>query len=170
MHIAQSWLQNCLRHCFLHCPFKARLLQFPFPNLESTQPKRSNLYKIHLDEHSLRTVCKATTTNRILYAGPASGSYADEADRTRIGQFMRRLLKAGFTSAADGDIDASISSAELKQLNGAQSKEFHVLRSLFPNLVQHKYSLRRRVHSFMLPCKDDENFISRVLLRPVNLI
>jgi len=27
-------------------------------------------------------------------------------------------------------------------------------QSLFPLLPQHKYSLRRTVHSFMLPCKD----------------
>src|SRR6218665_978937 len=47
-----------------------------------------------LDEHSLRTVCKATTLNRILYAGPAWWGYADEADRTGMGRFMRRLLKA----------------------------------------------------------------------------
>ena len=117
-----------------------------------------------LDEHSLRTVCKATTLNRILYAGPAWWGYADEADRTRMGRFMRRLLKAGFTSTADADIDASISSAELKLLNRVQSNEFHVLRPLFPPLVQHTHSLRRGVHSFMLPCKDDKNFISRVLL------
>src|SRR6218665_3167338 len=71
--------------------------------------------------------------------------YADEADRTSLGRFMRRLLKAGFTSTADADIDASISSAELKLLNRVQSNEFHVLRPLFPALVQHKYSLRRRV-------------------------
>src|SRR6218665_3849701 len=103
--------------------------------------------------------------NRILYAGPAWWGYADEADRTRMGRFMRRLLKAGFTSTADADIDASISSAELKLLNRVQSNEFHVLRPLFPALVQHKYSLRRRVHSFMLPFKDDKNFISRVLLK-----
>jgi len=32
-------------------------------------------------------------------------------------------------------------------------------------LAQHKYSLRHTVHSFMLPCKDDKDFISRVLLR-----
>src|SRR6218665_1425891 len=92
-----------------------------------------------LDERSLRTVCKATTLNRILYAGPAWCGYADEADRTRMGRFMRRLLKDGFTSTADADIDASISSAELKLLNRVQSNEFHVLRPLFPPLAQHKY-------------------------------
>ena len=40
---------------------------------------------------------------------PAWWGYDDEADRTRIGRFMRRLLKAGFTSTIDADIDASIS-------------------------------------------------------------
>src|SRR6218665_2613003 len=49
--------------------------------------------------------------------------------------------------------------------NRVQSNEFHILQPLFPPLAQHKYSLRRRVHSFMLPCKDDKNFISRVLLK-----
>src|SRR6218665_130044 len=73
-----------------------------------------------LDEHSLRAVCKATTLNRILYAGPAWWGYADEADR--MGRFMRRLLEDGFTSTADADIDASISSAKLKLLNRVQSK------------------------------------------------
>src|SRR6218665_2538237 len=29
-----------------------------------------------------------------------------------------------------------------------------------PPLAQHKYSLQRRVHSFMLPCKDNKRFIS----------
>src|SRR6218665_3430737 len=77
-----------------------------------------------LDEHSLRTVCKATTLNRIWYAGPAWLGYADEADRTRIGRFVRRLLKAGFTSAAEANIDTLISSVELKLLNRVQSNEF----------------------------------------------
>src|SRR6218665_1295751 len=71
-----------------------------------------------LDEHSLRTVSKATTSNRILYAGPAWWGFADEADRTKIGRFMRRLLiKAGFTSATEADIDDSVSPAELKLLS-----------------------------------------------------
>jgi len=63
---------------------------------------------------------------------------AKTTDRTRIGRFVRRLLKAGFTSAADADIDASISSAELKLLNRVQSNEFHVMaRHCFPPLEQH---------------------------------
>jgi len=65
----------------------------------------------------------------------------------------------------DADIDTSISSAELKLLNRVQSNEFHILWPLFPPLAQHEYSLRRGVHSFMLPCKDNKSFISRVLLK-----
>src|SRR6218665_1493395 len=54
-------------------------------------------------------------------------------------QIGPRLLKDGFTSTADTDIDASISSAQLKLLNRVQSNEFHVLRPLFPPLAQQKY-------------------------------
>src|SRR6218665_1651536 len=80
---------------------------------------RARVLRDHgLDEHSLRTVCKATTINRILYAGPAWWGYAD-ADRNRIGRFMRRLLGAGFTRAAHADIDASINSAVLVKLINA---------------------------------------------------
>jgi len=88
-------------------------------------------------DHQLHLVnslqgCEPATIDCILYACPAWWGYADEVDRTRIGRFMRRLLKAGFTRAADADIDTSISSAQLKLLNQVQSNEFHVLRSLFP--------------------------------------
>src|SRR6218665_1772227 len=45
-----------------------------------------------LDEHSLRTVCKATTLNRILYACPAWWGYADEADRTTLHSQLRMII------------------------------------------------------------------------------
>lgn len=73
---------------YLHLPATLPLLLHPNPPLDG------------LDEHSMQTVCKATNINRILYAGPAWCGYADKADRTRIGWFVRRLFMAGFTSAA----------------------------------------------------------------------
>src|SRR6218665_4033539 len=96
------------------------------------------VFRAHgLDEHSLRTVCKDST---ILYAGPAWWAiitYVDAADRNRIGRFMRGSLGVGFTSAADADIDASISSAELKLLNAVQSNKLLRPALIVSHLAQH---------------------------------
>ena len=111
-----------------------------------------SLYVLHilrahgLDELSLRTVCKSTTINPILCAGPAWWGCADEADRTRIGRFMRRLLKAGFTGANNARHRCFNQLSRTQTAQPVQSNEFHVLRSLFPSLAQHKHFLRRRVH------------------------
>src|SRR6218665_1717965 len=51
---------------------------------------------------------------------------------------------------------------------GSNPTNFTYCGHCFPPLEQHKYSLRSRVHSFMLPCKDDKSFISRVLLKHCN--
>src|ERR1043165_8346132 len=38
-HSTHARLQNCLHHCYLHCPLKARLLQFPLsqPSIHPTK-------------------------------------------------------------------------------------------------------------------------------------
>src|SRR6218665_863981 len=43
--------------------------------------------------------------------------------------------------------------------------ERHVLRHLFPSEKPRIYDLRPRAHNFILPEKDDSNFIPRVLFR-----
>ena len=63
-------------------------------------------------------------------------SNADEADWTRIGSKIGPKIAQG--SAADADIDATISSAKLKLLNRVQSNEFNVRGSLFTTLAQHR--------------------------------
>src|SRR6218665_316026 len=73
-------------------------------------------------------------------------------------------------SVTNGDLQVLCSCSRTRVviqhfLNVIQSNKFHVLLSLFSPLAQHKYSLQRSVHSFMLPCKDNKNFISRVLQR-----
>ena len=53
--------------------------------------------------------------------------------------------------------------AEDKLLSAVTSNQFHVMRRLFPPTIERKYSLRPRKHDFVLPPKDDKNFIPRVL-------
>jgi len=54
---------------------------------------------------------------------------------------------------------------QLSRTQTAQPGSIQQISRIVSPLAQHKYSLRHRVHSFMLHCKDDKNFISRVLLK-----
>src|SRR6218665_2792946 len=48
--------------------------------------------------------------------------------------------------------------------------ECHVLRPLFPPLAQRSHSHRPRAHDFVLPRKDDKNYIPRILYRLSNSV
>src|SRR6218665_3863881 len=60
-------------------------------------------------------------------------------------------------------VSEMVREAEDKLLSAVTSNQFHVLRRLFPPTIERKYSLRPRKHDFVLPPKDDKNFIPRVL-------
>src|SRR6218665_1540060 len=62
-------------------------------------------------------------------------------------------------------VSEMVREAEDKLLSAVRptSNQFHVLRRLFPPTIERKYSLRLRKHDFVLPPKDDKNFIPRVL-------
>ena len=53
--------------------------------------------------------------------------------------------------------------ASYEPMTAVTSNQFHVLRRLFPPIIECKYSLRPRKHDFVQSPKDDKNFISRVL-------
>ena len=60
-------------------------------------------------------------------------------------------------------VSEMVREAEDKLLSAVTSNQFHVLRRLFPPTIERKYSLCPRKHDFVLPPKDDKNFIPRVL-------
>ena len=69
----------------------------------------------------------------------------------------------GYLPGDSPAISEMVREAEDKLLSAVASNQFHVLRCLFPPTIEHKYSLRPRKHDFVLPPKDDKNFIPRVL-------
>src|SRR6218665_2788535 len=60
-------------------------------------------------------------------------------------------------------VSEMVREAEDKLLPAVTSNQFHVLRHLFPPNIERKYSIRPRKHDFVLPPKDDKNFIPKVL-------
>src|SRR5688572_30225291 len=60
--------------------------------------------------------------------------------------------------------------AEDRLLQAVVWNDSHVLRGLFPPKNSRRPGLRARMHNFDLPCKDDENFVSRVLYKHINRV
>jgi len=79
---------------------------------------------------------------------------------------LRKLHRAGYSHKVN--VDDLIKPAEKKLLCKVRNNECHVLRPLFPPLAQPSHSLRPRAHDFVLPRKDDKNYISRILYRLSN--
>ena len=60
---------------------------------------------------------------------------------------------------------AMVADAEDHLLAAVSSCSNHVLRLVFPSLIDLRLGLRPRPHNFTFPDKDDTNFIPRVLYR-----
>ena len=60
-------------------------------------------------------------------------------------------------------VSEMVREAEDKFLSAISANKFHLLRRLFSPTTERKYSLRPRKHDFVLPPKDDKNFINRVV-------
>src|SRR6218665_2971055 len=119
-----------------------------------------------LQDIALFTVCNVTTISRLLYAAPAWWGCASAADRERVERFLRKLQRAGYSHKVN--FDDLIKPAEKKLLCKVKNYECHILLPLFPPLAQRSHSLRPRAHDFVLPRKDDKNYIPRVLYRLSN--
>src|SRR6218665_1914862 len=124
----------------------------------------SKLVTTHgLPHQALKIVARATTINRILYVGPAWWGYANASDKGRIQRFLDRMYKSGFLTEQDTDIESQVTAADNNLLRTVDRNERRVLRRLFPSEKPRIYDLRPRARNFILPLKDDSNFIPRVL-------
>src|SRR6218665_72379 len=110
-------------------------------------------------------VTRATTINRILYAGPAWWGLTSAQDREWIERFCRKLEIAGCVAEDGVDIDALMEGADKGLLMAVVRNAEHVLRPHFPPVISRRSNLRPRTHNFRLTDKDDSNFITRVLHR-----
>src|SRR6218665_2922917 len=116
-----------------------------------------------LSEVSLHGVTKATVVARLLYAAPAWRGFTTAEDRNKLEQFLNRTGRMGYLPGDSPAVSEMVRKAEDKLLSAVTSNQFHVLRRPLPPTIERKYSLRPRKHDFVLPPKDDKNFIPRVL-------
>ena len=108
---------------------------------------------------------RATTVARLLYAAPAWWGYASAEDRSRLERLVQRMQRMGLLPPRSPGVEEMVGAAEERLLQAVLRNDCHVLRGLFPPIVQRRYNLRPRRHNFELPAKDIKNFIPRVLYK-----
>src|SRR6218665_2507421 len=118
-----------------------------------------------LSGDQLFQVTRASTINRILYAGPAWWGLRIAQDRERIERFCCKLVRAGCVAEDRVDIDSLMEGADKGLLMAVVQNDEHVLRPNFHPVISRRSNIRPRTHNFRLPDKDDSNSIPRVLHR-----
>ena len=116
---------------------------------------------------ALHEVARASTLARLLYAAPAWWGYASAGDRDRLEGFIRKTIRFGYLPTSAPSADEMCARADENLFKAVKSDPGHVLHALLPPLRTHEHSLRPRPHNFVLPDKNDKNFITRMLYKDI---
>jgi len=116
---------------------------------------------------SLHEVSRASTMARLMYASPAWWGFASDGDRDRIEAFVRKTKRFGYLPPTAPSAAELSDRADTNLFKAVRTDSSHVLHDLLPPTTSHKHFLRPRAHNFVLPEKDDRNFINRMLFKLV---
>lgn len=120
-----------------------------------------------LGSDQLHLVARATTVGSIMYASPAWWGFAGIGDRQRFERLLARLRRCGFLPCDFPSIETLANEADRKLLKSISQCPSHVLRHLLIEKPTSGRSLRPRAHNFILPPKDNRNFLSRALYQAI---
>ena len=120
-----------------------------------------------LPNASLHEVARASTMARLMYASPAWWGFASDGDRDRIEAFVRKTMRFGYLSSTAPSAGEMSARADENLFKAVRADCSHVLHTLLPPTTSHTHNLRSRAHSFVLPEKDDKNYINRMLYKNI---
>src|SRR6218665_703126 len=94
---------------------------------------------------------------------PAWWGFAGEGDRQRLGRLLSRMRRRDYLPSDFSTIESLVDEADRKLFKSTSQnhRPTHVLRHLFTVKPTPTRSLRARAHNFILPLKDNRNFVSR---------
>ena len=123
-----------------------------------------SVLKAHgLSAEALQEVFRSKILNRLLYASQAWWGFASASTVNRIDAYLKKCKKYGYCPASLHPFVNQCAHLDAKLFAQVQQNSEHVLYPLLPATKDHKHNLRNRKHKFVLPPKDDKNFICRVL-------
>src|SRR6218665_3672159 len=121
-----------------------------------------------LQSQELHLVARATTIASILYATPAWWGFVGERDRLlRLERLIARMRRRGYLPSDFKNIASLAEEADRRLFKSIIQCQTHVLHHLFIDKPTSTRSLRVRAHNFILPLRDNRNFVSRVLYEAI---
>src|SRR6218665_2903976 len=103
----------------------------------------------------------------MLYAAPAwwgHWRFAGKGDRQRLERLITRMRRSGYLPTDFPNSTTLAQDADYDLFNSIRRKKTHVLRHYFVEKPISTRSLRERAHNFVLPTRDNRNFVSRSLI------
>jgi len=116
-----------------------------------------------LSEDSLNLTYVSKVRSKLTYAAPAWWGFTSEATKSQPEASLRKAIKFNYYSAAQPCFSQIVKKLELGLFNKIEPNPHHCLHSLLPPLKPLKYDLRKSGHNYILPVKDDRNYVNRML-------
>src|SRR6218665_1024394 len=122
-----------------------------------------------LQPTELHLVARATTLATMLYATPVWWGYAGEGDRQCLEQLIARMRRSGYQPTDFPDFATLAENADHNLFNSIRRHKTRVLRHYFVEKPISTRLLRERAHNFVLPPRDNRNFVFRALYKALGL-
>src|SRR6218665_967789 len=131
-----------------------------FLNTCSSSTYALRLLRSHgLQPRELHLVARATTVASMLYAAPAWWGFAGEGVRQRLERLIARMQRSGYLPSDFPDLATLVEEADCKLYTNVRRSNTHVLRHYFIEQPVSTRLLRERAYNFVLPLRDNRNFI-----------
>ena len=144
-------------------------LNFDFHVNETLKACNQTLFALRTMKNSglpadiLTNIFKSLILSKLLYASPSWWVFLTIHNKQKFESFIKKAIKYGYYSDLNVfDWQDRIESNLFKSIS---TNSHHALHDLLPPIKPQKYNLRPRGHNFILPPKDDRNFISRCLYK-----
>ena len=119
----------------------------------------------------LQTIFRSVIVAKLMYAAPAWSGFLNAAERNRYDAFLKRSKRTGFCPANLETFSSLCERADDEFFSAIKNNTRHVLHHLLQDKPSSRYSLRERVHNFVLPTNtnslSDHNFLNRILYKNI---
>ena len=116
-------------------------------------------------------IFRSVIVAKLMYASPAWSGFLNAAERNRYDGFLKRSKRTGFCPTNLETFTSLCEMADDAFFSAIKNNTRHVLHHLLQDKPSSGYSLRERVHNFVLPNNinslSDHNFLNRILYKNI---